>query len=256
MATDDKQDLLEGRVPAPDAEATPAERAHAKAFADLIDKTLAGRTPPAAMSADDRALLEVATVIRAVSGNGELAAEKRSSLVEAALLQAIGGKTPATEVLPVIASRALPGEAAAPKGAAGLIASRALPGEAAAPKDAAGSIASRALPGEAAAPKDAAGLISIARARRKRFAPWTVAGTSMAIAAAAIVLWLRAPRPIQTVEHPTAQLRENWKSRPTDSLIGPISRVHAGDASARIDTIFADRLDGYRELRLRGGHNP
>src|SRR5690349_13999361 len=89
MATDD-DDILTGPVPAPDADATPSERARAKTFADLVDKTLAGRTPPA-MSADDRALLEVATVIRAASGKAELPAAKRRSLVEDALRQAVGG---------------------------------------------------------------------------------------------------------------------------------------------------------------------
>jgi hypothetical protein len=199
MANSDDNDILDGRVPDPGAEATPSERTHAKAFADLIDKALAGRTPPAAMSADDRALLEVATVIRAASGNAELAAAKRSSLVESALRQAIGGKAAIAKVTP------------------------------------------------------------ISRARAKRFAPWIVAGTSMAVAAAAIVLWLGAPRQVNVIERvPTAMhaVPENWKSRSTDSLIGPIERVHAGDASARIDTIFADRLDGYREIRLRGGHTP
>ncbi len=62
MSTSDDNDFLTGTVPDPDAEPTAAERAHAKTFADLVDKTLSGRTPPA-MSADDRALLEVATVI-------------------------------------------------------------------------------------------------------------------------------------------------------------------------------------------------
>jgi hypothetical protein len=41
-----------------------------------------------------------------------------------------------------------------------------------------------------------------------------------------------------------------WTSRPADSLIGPIARDRAGDASARIDAIFADRLDGFRARRL------
>jgi hypothetical protein len=196
MANSDDNDILDGRVPDPEAEATPAERAHAKAFADLIDKAVAGRTPPAAMSADDRALLEVATVIRAASGNAELASAKRSALVEGALRQAIGGKAAVSKVTP------------------------------------------------------------ISRGRAKRFAPWIVAGTSMAVAAAAIVLWLGAPRHVNVIERTPTAMPENWKSRPTDSLIGPIERVHAGDASARIDTIFADRLDGYREIRLRGGHTP
>src|SRR5689334_1744606 len=90
MATDDDKDYLAGPVPEPDAEATPAERAHARTFGELLDKTLAGRTPPA-MSADDRALLEVATVIRAASGNVELAASHRRAAIEDALHQAVGG---------------------------------------------------------------------------------------------------------------------------------------------------------------------
>ena len=55
MATHD-DDFLTSPVPEPDAEATPSERAHAKTFADIVDKSLVGRTP-VAMSADDRALL-------------------------------------------------------------------------------------------------------------------------------------------------------------------------------------------------------
>ena len=80
MATQD-DDTLTGSVPDPEAEPTPAELAHARRFAELVDKTLTGRTPPA-MSADDRALLEVATVIRAASGTMELAAGKKRSLIE------------------------------------------------------------------------------------------------------------------------------------------------------------------------------
>jgi len=70
MATQD-DDTLTGSVPDPEAEPSSVELAHARRFADLVDKTLTGRTPPA-MSADDRALLEVATVIRASHGNVEL----------------------------------------------------------------------------------------------------------------------------------------------------------------------------------------
>jgi hypothetical protein len=183
--------MLDGRVPPPDEEATPAEHAHAKTFADLVDKTLAGRTP-AAMSTDDRALLEVATVIRAAAGNAELASAKRTSIVEAALRQGVGAKLPATS----------------------------------------------------------SNVVPISRARAK--APWIIAVSSMAVAAAALILWLRAPH-TTIIQQPTAALPESYKSRPADPLIGPIGRDHAGDASARLDTIFADRLDGYRELRMRGG---
>src|SRR5215468_10410718 len=88
MATQD-DDTLTGSVPDPEAEPTPAELAHARRFAELVDKTLSGRTPPA-MSADDRALLAVATVLRATHGSLELSPAKRRSIVEDALRQAIG----------------------------------------------------------------------------------------------------------------------------------------------------------------------
>src|SRR4051812_37087541 len=163
MATKrDDDDILTGSIPAPEDEATPAERAHAKTFAELIDKTLAGRTPPA-MSADDRALLEVATVIRAASGNAELAAAKRDALVEGALRQAIGGKSaPTGDVTP------------------------------------------------------------IAKARTKR-TPWIVAGVSMMVAAAAILLWLGSPRPVplvgSVVGPPPPPVPDNTASRPPEPLV-------------------------------------
>jgi hypothetical protein len=187
-------DALTGAVPDPDAEATPAERAHARRFAELVDKTLAGRTPPA-MPADDRALIEVATVIRAAHGHAELAADRQRSLVEDALRQAIGSPGPAASV-PLVAS-----------------------------------------------------------ARRWQRAPWIIAGSTTLVAAAAVAaLWLRpAQRP-----HPVARapLPAEWTSRSADSLIGPIARDRAADASARIDAIFADRLDGYRARRLARGGKP
>jgi hypothetical protein len=192
MASDD-DDILTGPVPAPDAEATPAERAHARTFADLVDKTLAGRTPPA-MSADDRALLEVATVIRAASGNVELAASKRRSLVEDALRQAVGG--------------------------------------------AGGSVSS---------------VVPLSRARR-RWVPWAIAGTSTLVAAAAVLmLWLGGAEKLPAQRDVAQPTPVHWRSRPADALIGPISRDRVGDASTRIDTIYADRLDGYRERTLARG---
>ena len=193
MASPD-DDFLTSPVPEPDAEATPSERAHAKTFADIVDKTLVGRTP-VAMSADDRALLEVATVISAANGGMELAESKRHSIVEDALRQAIGGAGAGTR----------------------------------------GSVT------------------PIARGRVKRWMPWAVAATSTLVAAAAVlVLWLRAPQQT-TIVHETAAIPASWTSRPADPLVGPIAREHAGDASSRIDYLFADRLDGYRERRLSGG---
>jgi hypothetical protein len=193
MPTDD-DDILTGPVPEPDAEPTAAERAHAKTFAELIDKTLAGRTPPA-MSADDRALLEVATVIRAASGKVELPAAVRKSAVEDALRQAVGG--------------------------AG---------------------ASSAIP--------------ISRGRARRWAPWAIAATSSLVAAAAIVMLLLRPAPRHAATAAAQALPAAWTSRPTDPLFGPIDRARDADASTRIDAIFADRLDGYRDHQLARGGKP
>lgn len=197
MATSDDDDILTGSVPAPDDEASSSERTHAKTFAELVDKTLAGRTPPA-MSADDRALLEVATVIRAASGKAELSTDRRRSIVEDALRQAIGGAGAASS----------------------------------------GSV------------------VPIARGRARRWAPWAIAGGSALVAAAAVlVLWLRAPERV-VVPATTAEVPTQWKSRPADRLIGPIARERVSDAATRIDTIFADRLDGYRERTLARGRKP
>ena len=193
MTTHD-DDFLTSPVPEPDAEATPSERAHAKTFADIVDKTVSGRSP-AAMSADDRALLEVATVIRAASGAIELSAAKQRSIVEDALRQAVGGVG---------------------SGASGSV-------------------------------------TPIARGRARRWVPWAVATASTLVAAAAIILMLLRTPQQTTVVHETAQVPASWTSRPADPLVGPIAREHAGDASSRIDYLFADRLDGYRERRLSGG---
>jgi hypothetical protein len=195
MATDD-DDILTGPVPEPEASASTSERMRARAFAELVDKAVAGRATPPALSADERALLDVATVIRAASGNAELGAAKRSSIVEDALRQAVGG-----------------------------------------------------------AGASSAGVVPIERAR-KRWVPWAVAGVSTLVAVAAILLlWLRNPA-APVAPTPEAPLAENQTMRPTDTLIGPISRDRAGDAASRIDTIYADRLDGYRQRQLARGRKP
>lgn len=189
-----QDDPLTDEVPDPEAEPTPAELAHAQRFAALVDKTLSGRTPPA-VSADDRALLEVATVIRATHGNVELAPSQQRTAVEAALHQAIGERASGRSVAP----------------------------------------------------------LADARPQRWRRAPWLVTGASTLAAAAIAILWLRTPRP--RAPRPAA-LPTEWASRSADSLVGPIARDHAGDASARLDAIFADRLDGFRARRLARGGKP
>jgi hypothetical protein len=194
---DESQNELHPNAPVPEPldEASPSERARAKTFADIVDKAITGGRVPAVMSADDRALLEVATVIRAANGQAELTAGKQRSIVEDALRQAIGDATANTS----------------------------------------GQL----------------GVVPIGSARKK-WLPWALTGASTAIAAAAmLVLWLRAPETRVVVDH-VAETPTSWTSRPADPLIGPIARENAGDASERIDYLFADRLEGYRDRRLSG----
>lgn len=199
-------DLLDGEIPDADDLPSASERARAASFAELIDKAIAGRTPPA-LSADERALLEVTTVIRAAAGHGELAAAPRRAAVESALAAALG--------------QALPEGLRSPSASM-----------------------------EIAEPRPRGRRASSAAVRAGlRWAPWLVAGTTTAIAAAAVAaLWLRAPR--QVTVSATPPVPTHWRSRPADALIGEIQRDAAGEAAARLDSIYSDRLDGFREATL------
>lgn len=190
-------DLLDGPVPGPDDPPTAAERAHARGFGDLVDKVLAGRAP-AALPTDDRALLEVATAIRAASRPIELPAARTRAVVEGALAQAIerraggGAATPAAPVVDLAARRA-----------------------------------------------------------RRRVLPWALAGAATALAAAALALLLIGrDRPGATGPVTAEVTPLHQRSRPTDPLIGRIPRERAGEAAARLDVIYADRMAGYRERSL------
>lgn len=197
-------------IPAPDADADGAEKARARAFGDLVDKVIAGKAP-AAVPAEERALLEVATVIRAATRPVELGAAKTRSVVESALAAAIERKG----------------------GGAGRLTDPSVP-----------------VPG----------VVPLGRARAKKLAPWIVAGVTSVVAAAAIAMLLVQPDAQETaVDVPvaTAPLPEHLRSRPADPLIGIIvaapSLDDAGAATVqRIDTIYADRLAGYRERTLSG----
>ncbi len=192
-------------APAPDDVADAAEKARARNFGDLIDKVLAGRSP-AAVPADDRALLEVATVIRAASRPPELGSTRTRSIVESALATAIerrGGGRLTDPSLPV------------------------------------------------------PGVVPIARARARR-APWIIAGVTSLVAAAAIALLLAQPTRSAAPPAPaTAEVPMHLRSRPADALIGVIAPAPSLDAASgatvsRIDTIYADRLAGFRERTLDG----
>jgi hypothetical protein len=190
------EDFLDGEVLDPDAPASAAERAHATSFAELIDKAMAGRTPPA-LASDERALLEVSAVVRAAAGHAELGAPQRRAVVEEALVQALGARDHGPRV-------------------------------------------SMAM----AAP----------RSRAARWLPWGLAAAASMVAVAAVaLLWLRAPQ--QVVVSGAAAVPPQWRSRPADPLVGEIQREAAADAAARIDSIYSDRMDGYRDATLlrRGG---
>jgi hypothetical protein len=217
MTDRDDDDLDPGPIPDPDAEPTPAEKARARAFSELVDKVVAGRAP-AAMSPEDRALVETATMIRAVkitgspdgsrTGNLELPAARAKAIVDQALFRAIDG------------------------------------------------------PPAAASASAADAPIPIDRAKRSR-ANVVIAVATVIAAVAAVVTLLIGPPRTNTAPAPTTivieqpRVPETWTSRPADRLVGVIPQERAGAAAARIDAIFADRLDGYRERTLaRGGRSP
>lgn len=192
------RDLLEGEVPDADAPPSPAEKTRAVNFAELIDKAIAGKTPPA-LSADERALLEVTTVIRAAAGHAELAPAPRRAVVEQALAAALGPSSAAAMGVRLSAG-----------------------------------MEAQALP---------------LASRRARWTPWALAGTTTVLAAAAgLALLLRAPQ--QVLVSSPAPVPAHWISRPADPLIGEIRREDAGAAATRLDSIYSDRLDGFREATL------
>lgn len=93
-------------------------------------------------------------------------------------------------------------------------------------------------------------LLQRRRSRIKVVLPWTV---TVVAAAAAALMWITRPtNPITrgTSSHKTTTLSELQLSRPADPVVGIIARADAHRASARIDAIYADRLDGYRSLTL------
>lgn len=201
-------------IPAPDATADGAEKARARAFGDLVDKVLAGKAP-AAVPAEERALLEVATVIRAATRPVDLGEARTRSIVESALATAIDRKGGGASIT----------DPSVPRFGAG-------------------------------------GVVPIGRARARKLAPWIVAGVTSVVAAAALALLLVKPgssdRGAPGVEPVArASLAPHLRSRPADPLIGVIAQTpsldDAGAATVeRIDTIYADRLAGYRERTLTG----
>lgn len=71
---------------------TPSEAAHAESFAKVVDRLLAGEHLPAAMDADDRALVETATVVVASHRELPLTADRTRALVDQALERGVLGR--------------------------------------------------------------------------------------------------------------------------------------------------------------------
>ncbi len=92
-------------------------------------------------------------------------------------------------------------------------------------------------------------------ARERRRARWpVVAGGIVAAAAVALLVWRQAPvddvQPLALApQEMTLTVAET--SRPGDREVGPIEQKHSGHASARLDSLYSGRTDGYRRLRYR-----
>jgi hypothetical protein len=211
--------------PDEDAPITPAEQARAEAFGRWVDGLAAGEPLPPAMDSEDRALLETATMVLASSRAIELPSDRTHRLVDQALEGALfGRRRPASD------------------SGAGL---GTWPGT---------RRATSPPPGEASrAPTDM--VVSPRRRRADRVLrnlPWAVASL-----AAAAAVFLFVTRPDERVGPPRAaasrpvRLRLDNTSRPADPLIGVIRRGDTDRASERLDILFADRMDGYRDLTLR-----
>jgi len=230
-----------------DAPVTPAELARAEAFGRWLDGLAAGDPLPPAMDSDDRALLETATMVMASSHAVELAPERARSLIDEALESAVLGRSGDAD------ADALADADAETDVDLGMFAGGRVPARR--------PVAVRAVPPVAGAgdARDSAAasstdLVTVRRKRADRVLrnlPWAVASLA---AAAAVILFVTRPAVDHAArETPARPLRLGVAntSRPADSLIGIIARKDAGLASERLDVLFADRMDGYRDLTLR-----
>jgi hypothetical protein len=212
MSGDDRDS---DQIPEPDAPANAAEKARADGFGRLVDRLLAGDALPPAMDSDDRALVETATMVLASTRDVELAAERRRALIDRAMERAVLGQQPAAAAAAATTGPKKPG----------------------------------VVPGSDADIAAVTGRAGSSRGRFARALPWTI--TSIA-AAAAIALFLTRPEaPVARTESMEPRLETFHRSRPADPLIGQIRPEQAAHASARLDSIYSDRMAGYRDLMFR-----
>jgi hypothetical protein len=187
------------------------DESRAAGFGKLVDGMLDGASIPPALDADDRALLETATMIVASTQELRLSAERSRSLVDEALEQALTGNRRLSTV---------------PEN-----------------EDSVPHVVER----------ENTDVINLSRRRADRAIralPWVVATVA---AAAALLLFISRPENLGdgAREHLAQKSAPVYQSsRPADPLIGQITAESAGLASQRLDVIYADRMAGYRELRL------
>lgn len=208
MSHEDDLDL----VPEPDASASDAEKARAKSFAALVDNLVSGKPTPPAMPAEERELLEVATMIQACTTEVELDTARRDRLIDKAFEQILPAQlrsvenepsdrdelpaNPASDITPLAPRRRRLGQVA---------------------------------PWLVAAVAAAAAVVFALRPP----------AANTANTARNIIIIEQTP------------VSAHHRSRPADPLIGRISSTHSAAASQRLDRIYDDRLSGFRDLRLR-----
>jgi len=201
-----------------DLTASREEQARATALGDRVDELIAGAARPPAMQAEERALLEIATSVRASAGEtaGDLSPLRIRSIVDGALASADDRSRAHTTSPP-------------------------------APDDEAPQTGDSATEtGERVGDADAADELSVRRLAA-RAAPWLVA---IASAAAAVLLAAKPPAPAPIIPAAGPRLAESLRSRPADAVVGRIDRAESAMASSRIDAIYADRMRGFRALSL------
>ena len=211
--TDDRRD---DDIPTPDAPETEAERARARSFARLVDGLIDGEATPPALAAEDREMLETASLVRAAVREPTLDAQRTRSIIDQAFGAALG----------------------------------LAPAPAAEPTDELGK--KRAEDGPSSMRPVRPERNADRRSAWSRRVPWAVAGLAAAAAIAFAVV--RPGEQTRTVEQVIEQpaYAEIHRSRPASPLVGRIDKSNADRASDRIDLIVADRMAGYRDLYLRG----
>jgi hypothetical protein len=224
------------------------EQALAASFAAMLDRLTTGQTLPPAVTAEERALLATAGVVRASTRPVALAPERQRSLIDEAMAQARAKVAARTRAPGADEDRQTDGH-----GGGARLRTPGAPSRA---------------PGRDDRTETHPDIIDLGERRRGRYfraLPWAVAIASVA-AALVLTLWqsrtgtLAPTAPPMVAETaapapnaPDTTIDTIHRSRPADVLVGEIPRERADAARARIDMIYADRMIGYRDLRLRGG---